>query len=209
MTINNLFNFGQNNAPLAPASEIIRPFNAGFAPSSAGGALPNATPATPAVSRPQFDRFSPAFGGTSAMPEPNAAKNGEKAENKPSAAGSSKDVQNDGRCYTCENRRYQDGSDDSGVSFQQPTRVAPQAAASAVRSHEAEHVSREQSKAQREDRKVVSQTVQIHTAVCQECGKVYVSGGTTRTTTKGTYTPPSARPPQPDSGIGTLLNQVA
>ena len=43
---------------------------------------------------------------------------------------------------------------------------------------------REQAKAQREDRKVVSQSVTIHTAICPECGDVYVSGGTTRTTTK-------------------------
>ena len=42
---------------------------------------------------------------------------------------------------------------------------------------------REQAKAQREDRKVVSQSVTIHTAICPECGDVYVSGGTTRTTT--------------------------
>ncbi len=43
---------------------------------------------------------------------------------------------------------------------------------------------REQAKAQREDRKVVNQSVTIHTAICPECGDVYVSGGTTRTTTK-------------------------
>ena len=38
-------------------------------------------------------------------------------------------------CQTCKNRKYQDGSDDSGVSFQNPTRVDPKAAGSAVRSH--------------------------------------------------------------------------
>ena len=62
--------------------------------------------------------------------------------------------------------------------------IAPEAAASAVRSHEQEHVSREQSKAQQEGREVVSQSVTIHTAICPECGRVYVSGGTTRTTTR-------------------------
>lgn len=89
----------------------------------------------------------------------------------------------EGKCQTCERRKYQDGSDDMGVSFQTPTRVAPEQAAAAVRGHENEHVVRERAKAQQEDRKVVSQSVTIHTDICPECGKVYVSGGTTRTVT--------------------------
>ena len=89
----------------------------------------------------------------------------------------------EGKCQTCEKRKYQDESDDMGVSFQTPTNIAPEQVASAVRGHENEHVVREQAKAQREDRHVVSQSVTIHTAICPECGKVYVSGGTTRTTT--------------------------
>lgn len=87
-------------------------------------------------------------------------------------------------CQTCKNRKYQDGSDDSGVSFQTPTKIAPQAAGAAVRSHEQEHVSRNQAKAKREGREIVSQTVTIHTGICPECGRVYVSGGTTRTVTR-------------------------
>ena len=47
-----------------------------------------------------------------------------------------------------------------------------------------EHVYREQAKADREGRKVVSQSVTMHTEICPECGKSYVSGGTTRTVTK-------------------------
>ena len=38
-------------------------------------------------------------------------------------------------------------------------------------------------KAKSEGKEVVSQSVQIHTSICPECGDVYVSGGTTRTTT--------------------------
>lgn len=87
-------------------------------------------------------------------------------------------------CQTCKNRKYQDGSDDSGVSFQTPTRVDPKSAGTAVRSHEQEHVSRNRSKAEREGKEIVSQSVTIHTNICPECGRVYVSGGTTRTTTK-------------------------
>ena len=89
-----------------------------------------------------------------------------------------------GECETCESRKYQDGSDDMGVSFQTPTNIKPEQAASAVRGHEMEHVYREQAKADREGRKVVSQNVTMHTEICPECGKSYVSGGTTRTVTK-------------------------
>ena len=99
-------------------------------------------------------------------------------------AKSAQKVMEEGECQTCKERKYQDGSDDPGVSFKTPTNIAPEQAASAVRGHENEHVVREQTKAQREDRKVVSQSVTYHTSICPECGKVYVSGGTTRTVTK-------------------------
>lgn len=95
----------------------------------------------------------------------------------------------DGRCQTCEERKYQDGSDDSSVSYQTPTNIDPDAAPAAVRGHELEHVAHEQAKAQQEGRKVVSQTVTLHTDICPECGRVYVSGGTTRTVTKADNQP--------------------
>ena len=97
---------------------------------------------------------------------------------------SPQEVMEEGECQTCKERKYQDGSDDPGVSFKTPTNVAPEQAASAIRGHENEHVVREQAKAQREDRKVVSQSVSYHTDICPECGKAYMSGGTTRTVTK-------------------------
>ena len=84
-------------------------------------------------------------------------------------------------CQTCKNRRYQDGSDDSGVSFQQPTAMDPTTAQYRVKGHEMEHVRREQMKAKEEDRKIVAQSVQIKTDICPECGKLYVAGGVTRT----------------------------
>ena len=99
-------------------------------------------------------------------------------------AKSPQEVMEEGECQTCKERKYQDGSDDPGVSFKTPTNVAPEQAASAVRGHENEHVVREQAKAQRDDRRVVSQSVTYHNAICPECGKTYVSGGTTRTVTK-------------------------
>jgi len=97
---------------------------------------------------------------------------------------SAREVMEEGECQTCKERKYQDGSDDPGVSFKTPTNIAPEQAASAVRGHENEHVVREQAKARQEGRKVVSQSVTYHTGICPECGKAYVSGGTTRTVTK-------------------------
>lgn len=87
-------------------------------------------------------------------------------------------------CKTCESRKYQDGSDDAGVSFQTPTKIDPKSAAAQVRGHEQEHVSRNQAKAERDGDEIVSQSVTLHTGICEECGSVYISGGTTRTTIK-------------------------
>ena len=98
-------------------------------------------------------------------------------------AKSAREVMEESECQTCKERKYQDGSDDPGVSFKTAQHIAPEAAASTVRGHEMEHVVREQASAAREGRKVVNQSVTYHTAICPECGKTYVSGGTTRTTT--------------------------
>jgi len=54
-------------------------------------------------------------------------------------------------------------------------------ASSAVVAHEHEHVTNNAAKADREEMKAHS-VVTIHTAMCPECGKPYVSGGTTTTT---------------------------
>ena len=88
------------------------------------------------------------------------------------------------KCETCQNRKYQDGSNENDVSFKNASKIAPEAAASAVRSHEQEHVSNAYDKAEKGNGKVISATVQIHTSCCPECGKTYVSGGTTRTQIK-------------------------
>ena len=113
-----------------------------------------------------------------------------------SGPGSARETAEEGKCQTCEERRYQDGSDDMGVSFQTPTRIAPENVASAVRGHERENVFREQAKAQRENRRVISQSVALHTSVCPECGKAYISGGTTTTTTASAPDPVPAGQPQ-------------
>lgn len=87
-------------------------------------------------------------------------------------------------CQTCKNRRYQDQSDDSGVSFQTASHIDPSAAYSAVRSHENEHVARNKTQAEQHGQKIAYQTVTINRAICPECGRSYVSGGVTHTVTK-------------------------
>ncbi|MDE6942906.1 MAG: hypothetical protein K2P66_00585 [Lachnospiraceae bacterium] len=86
-------------------------------------------------------------------------------------------------CQTCKERKYQDGSDEN-VSFKAASHIDPSAAASKVRSHEQEHVSNAYKDAAQNNGKVVSCNVSIKTAVCPECGRTYVSGGTTATQIK-------------------------
>lgn len=105
------------------------------------------------------------------------------------------DEKNNGECQTCENRRYQDGSDDPGVSFKTASKIAPESAASVVRGHEMEHVYRNRAKAEREGREIVSQSVRLKSGICPECGKAYIAGGETRTVTKAKN--------EPDFSVGT------
>jgi hypothetical protein len=86
-------------------------------------------------------------------------------------------------CETCANRKYQDGSDEM-VSFKSAAHIPPQAAASRVRAHEQEHVVNAYKKAAKDNGKVISAGVSIHTSICPECGRSYVSGGETRTQIK-------------------------
>ena len=96
---------------------------------------------------------------------------------------------NDGRkapgeeCQTCKNRKYQDGSDEM-VSFKTAQHISPESAAARVRAHEQEHVSNAYSDASTQNGKVIRASVSIHTAICPECGRSYVSGGTTSTQIK-------------------------
>ncbi|MCM1089025.1 MAG: hypothetical protein NC419_12785 [Muribaculaceae bacterium] len=83
-------------------------------------------------------------------------------------------------CETCKNRQYQDGSDEM-VSFKAAAHTSPNAAASRVRGHEQEHVANAYKEAAQHNGKVVSCNVSIRTDVCPECGRTFVSGGTTAT----------------------------
>ncbi len=95
-----------------------------------------------------------------------------------------KSQKQDGKCETCENRKYQDGSNDPGVSFKNASKVSPEMAESAVRAHEQEHVSHNRAQAQEDDKEIVYQYVRIKHAICPECGRNYVAGGETVTVTR-------------------------
>lgn len=95
-----------------------------------------------------------------------------------------REEEQDGECQTCANRKYQDGSDDPGVSFKSATNISKGAAEAAVRGHEYEHVVREQYHAEQNELEVVSQNVRIKYAICPECGDSYCAGGVTTTVTR-------------------------
>lgn len=129
----------------------------------------------------------------------------EEVQKTPSAA----EVMEEAECQTCAKRKYQDGSNDPGVSFKTPAHISAENAASVVRGHEMEHVSHEQAKAEQEDRKVVQQSVTLHTDICPECGKVYVSGGTTRTVTAADNSQELAAQQQQKQATRTPFEAVA
>ena len=83
-----------------------------------------------------------------------------------------------------------DISNDPNVSFKTPTHLSPGGATYAVAAHEFEHVIHEQSNARQKGRKVLYQSVQIRTAICPECCRVYVAGGKTTTVTAKKAPPP-------------------
>ncbi len=157
-----------------------------------GTVLPQAYPAEQAA------RMRVQYPGEKVVEFPGSGNIGEEGELELPGLGadSAQKAAEEGECQTCKERKYQDGSDDSSVSYQTPTHIDADYAPAAVRGHELEHVAHEQAKAQREDRKVVSQTVALHTDICPECGRVYVSGGTTRTVTKADNTEAPAREEQ-------------
>lgn len=122
------------------------------------------------------------------------------AENGASATKRSSETE----CKTCSERKYKDESDDPTVSFQTAQHLSPESAAAAVQSHESEHVRNEQARAAADGKKVVHQQVAIHTATCPECGRVYVSGGTTTTQTLTKASPPDARKPEAGASLNLL-----
>lgn len=126
------------------------------------------------------------YGGYSAIGPTGQAQTSDGITKNPGAS----DVKSAGRasspadCQTCQERKYQDGSDEM-VSFKSAAHISPNAAASAVRGHEQEHVANAYKKAEQGNGKVLQASVRLKTAVCPECGRSYVAGG--ETTTKIQY----------------------
>lgn len=147
--------------------------------------------------------------GTSSGEEQTAAAGDDSEKEAPKVAGTGvEDTQktmNDAECKTCKERKYQDGSDDPGVSFKTPTHIDPGQASSAVRGHELEHVVRERAQAQKDGRRVISQSVTMQTGICPECGRVYTAGGVTRTVTAADTKPKEA----PKDPKWILMNAAA
>jgi len=85
-------------------------------------------------------------------------------------------------CETCRNRKYQDISTDAGVSFKAPANIDPSVAASSVMAHEKEHIALAEGRAAESGGQVIS-SVTLETSICEECGRVYVSGGKAHITT--------------------------
>lgn len=117
-------------------------------------------------------------------------------------------------CATCANRQYVDESGDAGVSFKSPSTVAPEAAASAVRSHEQEHVTIAKARSDEQNtadtQSDVISNVRIFTSVCPECGKTYVSGGETQSTTiTKTKQPTPTVASQSTGGVGENVDVAA
>ncbi len=74
---------------------------------------------------------------------------------------------------------YQDGSNDSGVSFQYAQPVSAIQSQFAVRQHELSHIRRDTSEAILNGQKVLT-SVRLHRGVNPSTGKPYVSGGQAR-----------------------------
>ncbi len=138
--------------------------------------------------------------------EPAGVTGNDSKEDAPKVAGTGvEDTQkaaNEGECQTCKERKYQDGSDDPGVSFKTPTHIDPGQTANAVRGHELEHVVRERANAEKEGRRVISQSVTMQTGICPECGRIYTAGGMTRTVTAAD-TKPKEAPKDPKWILGS------
>ncbi len=112
-------------------------------------------------------------------------------------------------CETCANRKYQDGSDEM-VSFKAASHIDPSAAGARVMAHEQEHVSNAYKDAAQNDGQVITASVQIHTSICPECGRSYVSGGTTTTQIKynDDQYAQNAKSQDATSLIGASINMV-
>jgi endogenous inhibitor of DNA gyrase (YacG/DUF329 family) len=88
------------------------------------------------------------------------------------------------QCPTCAARQYADESTGGGVSFQAATHISAATAGVVVMNHENEHVAAADRESDPEAGVVKDSTVSLQYGKCPECGKTYVKGGVTKTTTR-------------------------
>ena len=74
-------------------------------------------------------------------------------------------------CETCASRKYQDGSDESNVSFKSPGHISPSASMATVSAHEREHVSNAYKSAAKDNGRVLQASVAYSRSICPECGR--------------------------------------
>lgn len=134
-----------------------------------------------------YDTFYPIYNASSVTPV-NPADRVTRGSEGIMGTSSGKKVEK-GECQTCKNRKYVDGSNEGDVSFKTPGHIDPGSSASKVMAHEQEHVSNAIAEGSKPNKQLVSATVTLKTAVCPECGRVYVAGGTTHTTMRTTSEP--------------------
>lgn len=111
-------------------------------------------------------------------------------------------------CETCASRKYQDGSNESDVSFKAPGHISPAASAGTVMAHEQQHVANAYQKAAKGNGEVLQASVTLQRATCSECGRSYVSGGLTRTMIKYTEENPYSRNAKSYDQATGLLGQA-
>lgn len=133
-------------------------------------------------STPTQSVFPSAYGNSSVQPLGQTDSVSGKKTNV--AEGRTEKAEKKGECQTCKKRKYIDGSNEGNVSFKAPGHIAPEASASIVMAHEKEHVANAIKKGNEPGNELVSATVSLKTAICPECGRSYVAGGTTRTVIK-------------------------
>lgn len=111
-------------------------------------------------------------------------------------------------CETCQSRKYKDGSNDSGVSFQSARSMPASTAGIRVASHEGEHMTRETAKANKEGDVITNKRVTFQYGCCPECNKMYIKGGLTSFTKQSTGEGNAVAAKQADMlrGAGEQLN---
>ncbi len=174
-----------------------------------------ASPAAQAAGGQDFSAQSPAaaeagmaVGAIGAAPQEGGGVSAQTAEDR-AYAKMMQDKFNQ-ECQTCKNRKYTDGSNDMGVSFKTPTHISPEASFSAVSSHEQEHVTRNKAAAEAEGGEVLSSRVVLHGDICPECGRYYIAGGTTYTTTRSGGEQDRQQPSDPHGhSVGKDMNATA